>query len=406
MTVNKSSCLVPILRFPEFVQKPGWQYAKTSDLLKTIAPPKKLSTSSYLASGRFPIVDQSTSAICGWTNDAEAIITTPLPVIVFGDHTCALKFVDQPFAQGADGIKIFTAARFVSTVYLYHQLSHMPVEMERYKRHFSTLKNKDVYFPEHNTGEQQKIADCLGSIDALISTEDRKLVALHRHRRGLMQHLFPRLGETTPRLRFPKFRNSPDWKSGFCKDIATVLSGYGFPEKYQGVKKGQFPFYKVSDISYAVEQGQTHISVAKNYIDSFVLNKIRGKTVPKGTIIFAKIGEAIRSSRRVLTTMPSVIDNNTAGIKSIQNKSTDEFLFYLWCNVSLISHAGGVVPAVSKSALENIPLRYPCNVQEQQQIGQCLSSLDRCIFVQMRKLDYLRSHKQGMLQHLIPFKQL
>ena len=250
--------------------------------------------------------------------------------------------------------------------------------------------------------EQQKIADCLGSLDDLIAAEGRKLEALRQHKQGLMQQLFPQPGETVPRLRFPEFQDAPDWKTGRCRDIAKVLPGYGFPDKFQGNKKGHYPFYKVSDISNTIEKGQKYISEANNYIDSDVLDNIRGKSVPAGTIIFAKIGEAIRSNRRVITTMPAVIDNNTAGLKAMKAKSSDEFLFYLWSNVSLIDHAGGVVPAVNKSALENVPLCYPSDPAEQQRIADCLSTLSTRIGAQMSKLDTLRTHKQGFMQQLFP----
>ena len=205
-----------------------------------------------------------------------------------------------------------------------------------------------------------------------------------------------------PRLRFPEFQDAPDWKTGRCRDIAKVLPGYGFPDKFQGNKKGQYPFYKVSDISHTIEKGQRYISEANNYIDSDVLDTIRGKSVPAGTIIFAKIGEAIRSNRRVITTKPAVIDNNTAGVKALKAKSFDEFLFYLWSSVSLIDHAGGVVPAVSKSALENVPLCYPSDPAEQQRIADCLGSLDDLIAADGRKLEALRQHKQGLMQQLFP----
>jgi len=290
----------------------------------------------------------------------------------------------------------------VSTVYLYHQLSHRPVVMEQYQRHFSTLKKKVVCFPNPKSGEQQRIADCLGSLDEQIAAECRKLEALRQHKQGLMQQLFPRPGKTVPRLRFPEFRNASDWKTGRCRDIATVLPGYGFPDRFQGNKKGQFPFYKVSDISRAIEEGKKAISEARNYIESDVLEEIRGKPVPTGTIIFAKIGEAIRSNRRVITTKPAVIDNNAAGVKAIKTKSSDEFLFYLWSNVSLIDHAGGVVPAVSKSALENVPLCYPSDPQEQRRIADCLGLVDELIAAEGRKLDALRQHKQGLMQKLFP----
>ena len=205
-----------------------------------------------------------------------------------------------------------------------------------------------------------------------------------------------------PKLRFPEFQHAPDWKAGHCRDIAKVLPGYGFPHKFQGNKNGQYPFYKVSDISRTIEKGQRYISEANNCIDSDVLDNIRGKSVPEGTIIFAKIGEAIRSNRRVITTKPAVIDNNTAGVKAMKAKSSDEFLFYLWSNISLIDHAGGVVPAVSKSALENVPLCYPSDLEEQQCIADCLGPLDDLIAAEGGKVDALKQHKQGLMQQLFP----
>ena len=205
-----------------------------------------------------------------------------------------------------------------------------------------------------------------------------------------------------PKLRFPEFQDAPEWTEGRCRDIAKVLPGYGFPENFQGNTNGQYPFYKVSDISQTIEKGQRYISGANNHIDADVLDAIRGKPVPAGTIIFAKIGEAIRSNRRVVTTKPAVVDNNTAGVKAKKGMSSDEFLFYLWSNVSLIDHAGGVVPAVSKSALENVPLCYPRDPEEQERVADCLGSLDDLIAAKGRKLEALRQHKQGLMQQLFP----
>src|SRR5690606_38716020 len=86
----------PRLRFPEFQDAPGWESKTVDDLVDTITPPKKLLTSDYRPAGQFPVIDQSQDYICGWTDDEEAVIDDDLPVVVFGDHTCALKFVDRP----------------------------------------------------------------------------------------------------------------------------------------------------------------------------------------------------------------------------------------------------------------------------------------------------------------------
>jgi len=181
----------PRLRFPEFQDAPGWESKTVDDLVDTITPPKKLLTSDYRPAGQFPVIDQSQDYICGWTDDEEAVIDDDLPVVVFGDHTCALKFVDRPFAQGADGIKILKAKADVRDDFLFYSLQANPVQQESYKRHFSTLRERVVAFPDKDSGEQHRIAACLSSLDDLIAAQSEKLKALRTHKRGLMQQLFP-----------------------------------------------------------------------------------------------------------------------------------------------------------------------------------------------------------------------
>ena len=183
--------VVPKLRFPAYRGTEGWECEKVDALVHTITPPRKLPTSSYSRTGAFPIIDQSQSDICGWTDDHEALIESDLPLIIFGDHTCILKLVDRPFAQGADGIKVLKTHVTVATQYLCQYLNYRPVTTEEYKRPFSILKEKKVAFPSINTGEQQKIAGCLSSLDELITAQARKVDALKAHKKGLMQQLFP-----------------------------------------------------------------------------------------------------------------------------------------------------------------------------------------------------------------------
>jgi type I restriction enzyme S subunit len=181
----------PRLRFPEFQGAGEWEESTVEEVIAGITPPKKLQTADYQPEGEFPIVDQSKDQICGWTNDSYAVIAEKLPVIVFGDHTCALKFIDHPFVQGADGIKIFRPKRGIDARFLFFALEANPVVQETYKRHFSTLKEKQLLFPDPQSGEQQRIAECLSSLNVLITAEMQNLEALKTHKKGLMQQLFP-----------------------------------------------------------------------------------------------------------------------------------------------------------------------------------------------------------------------
>ena len=143
------------------------------------------------------------------------------------------------------------------------------------------------------------------------------------------------------------------------------------------------------------------IEESANYINESLLKELRAKPIPSGTTIFAKIGEAIRSNKRAITTIPCLIDNNAAGVKRIKDKATDMFIYLLMEQISLIDHAGGVVPAVNKSAIEAIVVKFP-EPDEQQRIADCISSLDDIITAANQELETLKTHKRGLMQQLFP----
>ena len=390
MMVEKSSRLVPKLRFSEFRGTKEWDHTIVAELVQTVTPPKKLTTSTYLADGRFPIIDQSQSYICGWTNDDEATISSPLPVIVFGDHTCVLKFVNQPFAQGADGIKILSAKRCVSTLYLYHQLSYQPIVMEEYKRHFSTLKNKVVCFPDPKPGEQQKIADCLGSLDDLIAAEGRKLEALRQHKQGLMQQLFPQPGETVPKLRFPEFRDDLEWStprgdalfdSVNNRPVAPNLPVLAITQEHGAIPRDEIDY---------------HVSVTAKSVASY-------KEVCEGDFIISlrSFQGGIEHSRYHGICSPAYV------ILRRKGNGNDHFFRHLFKSVRFIQRLtrnlegirDGKMISYTQFSDQLLPVPEP---PEQQKIADCLGSLDDLITAEGRKLEALRQHKQGLMQQLFP----
>ena len=404
MTADKPSLFVPKLRFPEFAQGPGWDHATVADLVETVTPPKKLTTSTYLADGRFPIIDQSQSWICGWTNDDEAIITRPLPVIVFGDHTCVLKFVNRPFAQGADGIKILTARRPVSTLYLYHQLTYRPVVMEEYKRHFSALKDKVVCFPDPKSGEQQKIADCLGSLDDLIAADGRKLEALRQHKQGLMQQLFPQPGETRPRLRFPEFEDAPDWEEVTLGTLLDRPPDYGVNAAAVPSSESLPTYIRITDIN---DDGQ-FASRARVSVD---IDATDEQYLEDGDIVLARTGASVGKSYRYREEDGRLV---YAGflirVRPNPERLLSQFLAaYLstwsyWDWVRLTSARSGQ-PGINATEYASIPLPLPPDrrtLAEQHRIADCLSMLEARLAAQVQKLNALKTHKQGLLQQLFP----
>ena len=177
----------PRLRFPGFTGE--WEEKVFSDVCITVTPPLKLQSRDYLKGGKYPIVDQSQDLICGWTNDERGVISDN-PVIIFGDHTCVLKYIAFPFVQGADGVKIIKTVEGYWPLFVYQSFLANPINPNGYKRHFSDLKEKRFLFPK-TLSEQKKIADCLATLDSIITTELLKSDELRAYKKGLMQQLFP-----------------------------------------------------------------------------------------------------------------------------------------------------------------------------------------------------------------------
>ena len=123
----------------------------------------KLQTDQYADSGQYPIVDQGARFVCGYTDEKCALWPYDLPVIVFGDHTRILKFVDFPFAIGADGTQCLTPAAGIRPRYLFYALQSLDLRAEGYARHFKLLKEKTIPIP--TLDEQESIESELLSIE-------------------------------------------------------------------------------------------------------------------------------------------------------------------------------------------------------------------------------------------------
>jgi type I restriction enzyme S subunit len=396
--------LAPKLRFPEFRGAKGWESREVNDLVDTVTPPKKLPTASYASSGAFPIIDQSQSDICGWTDDNEALIRDGLPLIVFGDHTCILKLASRPFAQGADGIKILKSRSKVGTPFLFQFLSHRPVVTEEYRRHYSILKERIVFFPEFKSGEQQKIVECLSSVDELMAAQARKVDALKTHKKGLMQQLFPREGETVPRLRFPEFQNAGDWEVATIGDLKPfVTSG----------SRGWAPFY--------AEQGELFVRITNLWRDSIYLDLTDSKFVqlPPGAkegvrtqlrehdvliSITADIGVIGYVDENVPS--PAYINQHIALVRFDSGQLCGKYVAYFLASeksqrLFRASTDTGTKAGMSLIGIQKIQLMLP-GLPEQHRIASCLSTLDGLITAETQKLAALKTHKKGLMQQLFP----
>ncbi|MCZ4034509.1 restriction endonuclease subunit S, partial [Lactobacillus gasseri] len=168
-----------------------------------------------------------------------------------------------------------------------------------------------------------------------------------------------------------------DIKIKLLGEICEFYSGTGFPKKFQGNLEGKYPFYKVGDISKSADENKNFLTKSDNYVDERIVKTLKGKIVPPKTIVFAKIGEALKLNRRMITSTECLIDNNVLGIKPKNDSILAEYIFYFMKFVKLENYSESTtVPSVRKSELEKIKIRVP-SIQNQQKIISILENIDK-----------------------------
>ena len=150
------------LRFPGHETTPimdgvpeGWEKVEVGTCIAKIARTKQVMTAELLDVGRIPVVDQSRSFVAGYTNDEETIVDLGTPIIVFGDHTRVLKYIQFPFAKGADGTQlIVTNNEKMPQSLFYCSLVNVDLSNYHYARHFKYLKAEEILLPSLDVAHQ------------------------------------------------------------------------------------------------------------------------------------------------------------------------------------------------------------------------------------------------------------
>ena len=167
-----------------------WEEKPFTDMYVNI-PNKQyqIKTSDYKTEGKYKVIDQGQEYIAGY-NDDESKVYSAVPVIVYGDHTTFVKYVDEPFIVGADGTKLLSkASNDFDIKFLYYALDFNNIKPEGSKRHFSTLKEISFEIPS-DIEEQTKIANCLAEFDNLIDASERRLEAYKLLKKAMLQKMF------------------------------------------------------------------------------------------------------------------------------------------------------------------------------------------------------------------------
>jgi len=248
------------------------------------------------------------------------------------------------------------------------------------------------------TAEQQKVADCLGSLDDLIAAEGRKLEALRQHKQGLMQQLFPQPGETVPRLRFPEFHNAEGWKEEKIDELAKRGSGHTPNKAMAEYYNGGIMWVSLAD-SKRLDNGLisgTAIEISEEGIcnSSAVLH-------PAGSVIVSRDAGVGKSA---IISCPMAVSQHfmvwTCDPTTLSN-------WFLYHQLQLLKPlferiaTGSTIKTIGLPFFKALRITVP-RLAEQQRIADCLSSLDGLLAAQVQRLEALKQHKQGLLQQLFP----
>lgn len=236
--------------------------------------------------------------------------------------------------------------------------------------------------PYPSDEEQQKIADCLSSLDDLITAEDKKLSALKMHKKGLMQKLFPAEGQDLPEWRFPEFRDCDKWVIYPLAEICRNFDAKRIPIAEKERKKGSTPYYGASGIV--------------DYIDGFIFDEELLCVSEDGANLIA------RTSPIAFSISGKTWVNNHAHVLKFKNSFTQNLVKSYLNSISLSDFLTGMAqPKLNRAKLDIIPIPLP-EEKEQRKIANCLSSLENRITAQAEIIEALKTHKQGLVQGLFP----
>jgi len=407
--------LVPKLRFPEFRGAEGWATKPLSQVCSKITqggtPDTTKSeywggsicwiTPAEMGKSDSPFLHESIRTITeqGLRDCASDLL--PVNSVILSVRApighLAINTVPMAINQGCKGLIGSSALNYF---FLYYSLLVAKPKLTDLGagntfKELSGSALKSFAIPLPSPAEQQKIAECLSSVDEVIAAQARKLDALKTHKKGLMQQLFPREGETQPRLRFPEFQNAAPWK---LKKIGSMLVETPRP------------------IELADETEYRLVTVKRRYGGLVLRGVMKGREILVKSQFVVRTGDFLISKRQIVHNACGLVPDELDG--SVVSNEYSVLTPKADCSIEFFSWFA-MQPSVSASfmncsvgiVIEKMLFKLPAwlkqeflfpTLPEQHRIATCLSSLDALIAAETQKHAALQRHKRGLMQQLFP----
>ena len=410
MSNTDKTALVPKLRFPEFLTAEGWQVAPLSQLATRTKKKNRDQTITRVLtnSAEFGVVDQRDffDKDIATQGNLESYFVVDLGSYVYNPRISATAPVG-PISKNKVGTGVmsplYTVFKFENDSNEFYEHYFKTTGWHTYMRQASStgarhdrmaISSDDFMampLPVSSPAEQQKIADCLSSLDELIAAQARKVDVLKTHKKGLMQQLFPREGETQPRLRFPEFNNSGSWTE-------RLLGGCLEEYREKSTKQDEY------EVMTSARSGLVR---QRDYYDN-------DRITERDNIGFNVLPPSYITYRSRSDDRQFYFNENSLGITGIVSVYYPVFRIINGSNryfIELLSALSRVVgkysvgtsqTVLSLNQLGKIRLPFPPTVEEQQSIADCLTSVETLITAATQELETLKTHKKGLMQQLFP----
>ena len=396
---------IPKLRFSEFMNSGEWQEKKLGDLGDLVASGdlnselfSEIQTNQHI----YPVYSNSIS-----NNGLYGYYLSPKypknSVTITARGNLGIAFNRESEFVGIGRLLILSNLKSHISNFIKELWNHsalIPLENGGIPQ-LTAIKAKQTILLIPEQKEQQKISDCLNSIDTLIFVQNQKIKLLEKHKKGLLQNFFPKDGEDIPKIRFPEFLNDEKWEKTTIGKIGSFYYGKSAP-KWSLEEDALTPCVRYGELytKFGTVITETY---SRTNIDPKNLKFSRG-----GEILIPRVGEKPEDFGKCCCYLP--LGNIAIGEMISVFETSQNPLFYTYYFRNLYKNFANVVEGQNVKNLYYVELEpleiYRPSLEEQQKIADCLTSIDEQINLQIQKVESLKEHKKALLQQLFPSNEV
>lgn len=342
--------------------KGQWETLPFEQCITKVKYPSKIQSKDYLKSGNYPVISQEKDYISGYSNQSDLVFKVDVPVVIFGDHTRIIKYVDFDFVLGADGVKILRPIDKLMAKFLAYYLQNIPMPNLGYSRHYKLLK--EIRVPVPPLPVQARIVDELDCLQGILSKKRQQLAEYHSLAQAIFHQMF---GDPVV--------NEKGWEVKRLGEVFDVFSG-GTPSTKQNS-------YWENGIIPWIGSNMCRNEIIKEGDGKFItqegLNNSSAKIFSSGYVLVALVGATI--GKTALLKFDTSTNQNVAGINVPQNKNyTSEFIFCLLQNLYCLFEniSKGKFKMANLTFVRNLPIIAPPIPLQQSFANRIISINNQC----------------------------